>query len=101
MSCHVFREIAQPSGPLNPEEGLDDPRIKMPATLVLYGGDGFFERPSLFVGPGVNQCIEYIGDCGDSSRERNRLSRDPSRIALAVPAFVMRQRNLMGQLEDG
>ena len=44
--------------------------------------------------------VEHVRDGHDAADERDVRAGDAGEVAVAVPALVMRQRNLLGHLEE-
>ena len=63
--------------------------IKLAAGMLLQIGKCRLERPCLLVGALAGQGIKHIGHRHDARRQRDRLPRQPQRIAGAVKALVM------------
>ena len=81
-------------------EGVDDGGIELfPAEPVDLCG-GFVEGPGVFVGAGVGEGIEDVCDCDDASGERDLFCFEAVWVTLAVPPFVVAQRDPFGELED-
>src|SRR5262245_51523622 len=53
-----------------------------------------------FVGPCAPQCIILVHQHHDSSGEGDSLPTQPLGIATAIPAFMMRERNLPRHLQE-
>ncbi len=46
------------------------------------------------------QCVVHIGNCYDSSAQRNLFPFEPERIAGSVPSFMMLQRDIQGHHQE-
>ena len=81
-------------------EGLRYQRIELDAGQLVDLLDRPLDRPRLLVRALVDQCVEDVGDSDDPAMQRDVLTRQPVRIAAAVPRLVMAARDLLGTLED-
>nr|WP_054774148.1 hypothetical protein [Methylogaea oryzae] len=84
----------------NPRKASHHRRIEANAGAALDLGGGLVQRPGLFVGAAARQGVEYVHHGNDAGRQGQLAGRAAFRIALAVPAFVVMQRDLLGQAEE-
>ena len=62
--------------------------------------DHVAERPRVLVGARGEQGVEHVADGADARRERDLVALEALRVAAAVPALVVAERNLLGQLHE-
>ena len=97
----MIKIIGRPIGnPRVRDENLDHHRIELFARLPLNLGDGLHRCPSVLVRPDVRQGIKDIGERHDPARLRDFTVRNPTRVALTVPAFMVRQGDQVRQLHQ-
>ena len=73
----------------------------MGAAAALDLGDGLVDRPGRLVGALVGERVEDVGDGDDPADQRDPLPHDSARVAGAVPALVVVERDLLRHLQDG
>src|SRR3954468_3743191 len=81
-------------------ERLHDVRIEMLSRLPSDLCCGLFGVPGVGVWPRMSQRVEVVGHDHDSPAHRDLVLEPALRITRSVPAFVMRNRDLLGQLQD-
>src|SRR5690554_6928190 len=70
--------------------------VELRAGVAGYLFHGRVGGHGLAVGPVVRQGVERVRHGQDARLERDVLARQPVRIALTVPPFVVRERYLLG-----
>ena len=81
-------------------KGLHDGGIEVGARTVVDLGDHLVVGHRLLVGPLVAHRVKGIGQRDDASGQRDRVARESARIAASVPALVMAERDLGGDLKQ-
>ena len=81
---------------VEPREGLGDRGVETRAGLAEHLAHGGLDRPRVLVGTPVRERVEDVGDSDDAAGQRDRRGREPVRIAAAVPALVVGERDLLG-----
>src|SRR5690606_25025300 len=82
------------------QEYVNQARIEMFASLFPDISHSLVQRPGFFMRPLRRQRIEDISQRHDTAYQRNPLSCQSAWIATAIPAFVMRQRNIVGHAQQ-
>ena len=71
------------------DEERDEHRIERAAGFLAKQADRAVGAERLVVRPLGRHRVVVVDDCQDARADRNRVARDPLRIAVAVPALVM------------
>ena len=74
-------------------EKAEDQRIELRAPLLTHHRERLLRRKRLSVHTVGGQCVEDVRDRCDAPFERDRLACEPVRVAVSVPALVVRQRD--------
>jgi len=82
------------------EEGVDHHGVEVPPALGLELRDRVVHRPAPLVGAVGAQGVEDVADRGDARGERDRLAREAGGVAGAVEALVVRERDLLRELQQ-
>ena len=81
-------------------EGVEHRRVEVRAASFLHDREALVEREGLLVGAARAEGVEHVGDRDDATDERDVFALEAERIAGAVPAFVVRERDGAGHVEN-
>jgi hypothetical protein len=94
-----FNRRGQKTPVVERRESLDHARIELPAAQALDLGHRLLHGPGGLVRTFVRERVEHIGNGDDPTADRDLLTAQPSRVAGAVPALMMGERDLFAQLQ--
>ena len=82
------------------EERVENDGVELGSAPAAQQRESFGQREGKPVDAVTRQRVEHVGDGGDPALERNVLAPEPRRVAGAVVALVMGQRNRGGEVEE-
>src|SRR5439155_13887578 len=82
------------------QEEFHEAGIEVVAALTAYLVERRVDRPWVLVRAVRGQCVEDVADSADPADERYLLACETARVTAAVPRLVVRQRDLLGHLQE-
>ena len=82
------------------QEDIDAGRVEVEAAAVFEVLPRHRQRHRLFIWTGGCERVEHVGDRDDPRRDRNFLALQFVRVAFAIPALVMTDRDVGGELNQ-
>src|SRR4051794_12940708 len=85
---------------VQPQYEVDERWVEQRPGAALELGERLVDRPRGLVGPRRDERVEDVRDGADAPDQRDLLAAQAARVAGAVPALVVRQRDLLGHAHD-
>jgi hypothetical protein len=70
-------------------EYFNDGRVELSAALDRDLSGGFVDWPGVLIGPAMRERVEYVSHRNETTDQRDRGSRQPVWVTIAVPALVV------------
>ncbi len=96
----LLRRVGDVELRVDVEECVEDDRVEMGAAAVAHHGEGLLDRKRGPIGPVAREGVEHVGDGRDPAFERYVLPVQSTRIAGAVVALVVGERDRGGEVEQ-